>query len=127
LPQKNTQNTKEKSSFFVPFLSAKGCPLGRRRMCPFMAHSFPAFPGHPSLSHCKMSKIGAFDRVHISTITLFAGNANYFVEYFLAHGRRRWVMAVGGGRHPQMIVTRLSSARPMPAPKFKRDLFSELT
>jgi hypothetical protein len=47
LPQRNTKNTKEKNPFsFVPFLSAKARPLGRRRMCPFVASLFPAFPSH---------------------------------------------------------------------------------
>jgi hypothetical protein len=60
LPQKNTQNTKEKPSFFVPFLSAKACPLGRRRrMCPFVASSCPAFPGHSSLPTAKCQRTGA--------------------------------------------------------------------
>jgi hypothetical protein len=52
------------------------CPTqARRKGC--------GLAGGPSLHDCKMSKSSAFDRAHIVTITLFAGNANYFVEYFV--------------------------------------------
>jgi hypothetical protein len=54
----------------------------------------------PSLHDCTMSKISAFDRAHIRTITCFAGNANYFVEYFWTRSRGRKEPVRGPHRGP---------------------------
>src|ERR1700722_6876113 len=71
--------------------SPSSCPLR-----PAMARSVLAFFSRSSLflTHCKMSKISAFDRAHTDTITPFDGNANYFVIYVLGRGCR----AEGQGR-----------------------------
>jgi hypothetical protein len=47
------------------------------------AEKAAGWPPGPAFHDCKMSKISALDRARMATITLFAGNANYFVQYCL--------------------------------------------
>src|SRR5580698_7472155 len=96
-PQRARRHTKEKRGRSTrPQCLGRTATQGAQRkkspssrsLQPAAASSVLAFSSRSSRvpPHCKMSKISAYHRAHVNTVTLFAGNANYFVKYIL--GRR---------------------------------------